>query len=42
MTGREMPVPRTGPGIGEHNNEVYADFGLNEADLAALRAEGVI
>ena len=42
VTGREMPVPRTGPGIGEHNNEVYADFGLNEADLAALRAEGVI
>ncbi len=42
ITGRNMPVPRTGPSVGEHNDEVYRSFGLSEPDLAALRAEGAI
>lgn len=42
VVGREMPVPRTGPAVGEHNAEVYATLGLDTEDLAALRAEGVI
>jgi len=42
VPGRAMPVPRSGPGVGEHNAEVYAEFGLGEPELAALRAEGVI
>lgn len=42
VTGREMPVPRSGPAVGEHNAEVYAGFGLGEQELAALRAERVI
>lgn len=42
VPGREMPVPRSGPAVGEHNAEVYAEFGLGGQELAALRAEGVI
>ncbi|MGJ7511610.1 CaiB/BaiF CoA transferase family protein [Variovorax sp. GT1P44] len=42
ITGREMPVPRTGPDVGEHNAEVYAEFGLSAGELSALEAEGVI
>jgi crotonobetainyl-CoA:carnitine CoA-transferase CaiB-like acyl-CoA transferase len=30
------------PRVGEHNREVYGELGLGEAELAALRAEGVI
>jgi crotonobetainyl-CoA:carnitine CoA-transferase CaiB-like acyl-CoA transferase len=42
IVGREMKIPRTGPAVGEHNAEVYARFGLGEAELAALKAQKVI
>jgi crotonobetainyl-CoA:carnitine CoA-transferase CaiB-like acyl-CoA transferase len=42
VAGREMPVPRSGPGIGEHNAQVYAEFGLDARHLAGLRAQGVL
>ncbi|EFI59357.1 MULTISPECIES: CaiB/BaiF CoA-transferase family protein [Comamonas] len=42
VVGREQPVPRTGPGVGEHNAEVYGEFGLGAQQLDALRAAGVI
>lgn len=42
VTGRELPVPRTGPGIGEHNGEVFARFGIDAQALAALRRDGVV
>lgn len=42
VVGREHPVPRTGPGVGEHNAEVYGEFGLGAQQLDALRAAGVI
>nr|WP_253252324.1 CoA transferase [Variovorax boronicumulans] len=42
VAGREMPVPRSGPGIGEHNAQVYAEFGLDAQQLAGLRAQGVL
>ena len=42
IAGRDMPTPRTGPAVGEHNAQVYAQFGLSDADLADLRAQGVI
>jgi len=42
VPGRSMPVPRTGPAVGEHNAQVYAEFGIDAAELAALRAQHVI
>jgi crotonobetainyl-CoA:carnitine CoA-transferase CaiB-like acyl-CoA transferase len=42
VPGREMPIPRTGPSVGEHNAEVYGRFGLGEAELARLREAKVI
>lgn len=42
VPGRPMPVPRTGPAVGEHNAEVYGEFGIASAALAALRADGVV
>ena len=37
VVGREMTLPRTGPAVGEHNAEVYAQFGIDAAELARLR-----
>ena len=34
--------PRSGPGVGEHNEEVYGELGLDTAALAGLRERGVI
>ncbi|MCZ4315509.1 CoA transferase [Comamonadaceae bacterium G21597-S1] len=42
IVGRDMPVPRTGPDVGEHNAEVYARFGVDAQALGALHADGVI
>ena len=42
VQGRELPVPRSGPAVGEHNAEVYGELGLDEQELAQLRGEGVI
>lgn len=42
IVGRDMPIPRTGPSVGEHNAEVYAEFGIDAARLASLRAERVV
>jgi crotonobetainyl-CoA:carnitine CoA-transferase CaiB-like acyl-CoA transferase len=42
VDGRAPGVGAT-PGLGEHNHDVFVDeLGLTEAELAALRAEGVI
>jgi formyl-CoA transferase len=35
-------VRRAGPVLGEHNEEVYGNLGLSEADLARKRKEEVI
>lgn len=42
IAGREMPIPRTGPSVGEHNAEIYAEFGIDSAELAELRAQHVV
>ena len=42
VPGREMPIPRTGPSVGEHNAQVYGEFGLGVAELARLREDKVI
>lgn len=42
VPGRNLPIPRSGPDVGEHNAEVYAELGLDEAKQRALRGAGVI
>jgi len=42
IVGREMTVPRTGPALGEHNEEVYARFGIDAAELAQLREDKIV
>lgn len=40
--GFQPPPPRSGPGLGEHNLNVYGALGLSEAELASLHEQGVI
>ncbi|MGH3320842.1 MAG: CoA transferase, partial [Streptosporangiaceae bacterium] len=35
-------VRAAGPGLGEHNREVYASLGLSDTDIERLAEEGVI
>ncbi len=42
VPGRTLPIPRTGPGVGEHNAQVYADFGVDATELARLKQAGVV
>ena len=42
IVGRNMPTPRTGPFLGEHNAEVYGEFGISVSELAVLREQQVI
>ena len=42
VVGESLPAPRTGPNVGEHNAEVYAEFGFTELELEELRAAKVI
>jgi crotonobetainyl-CoA:carnitine CoA-transferase CaiB-like acyl-CoA transferase len=42
IVGREMPIPRTGPAVGEHNAQVYAEFGIDATELVRLREAKVI
>lgn len=38
----QASTPRSGPGIGEHNEEVYGELGLDAATIAKLRERGVV
>lgn len=42
FSGLPQIVHRTGPAVGEHNAEVFAQIGVSEDELARLRARGVI
>ncbi|ABF08692.1 CaiB/BaiF CoA transferase family protein [Cupriavidus metallidurans] len=42
FAGHTPPPARSGPGVGEHNAEVYGALGLTAADLTGLREGGVI
>jgi len=42
VIGRPMQAPRSGPGVGEHNEEVYAELGFSARDLDELRRAGAI
>src|SRR5690606_22706206 len=39
---RDMPTPRSGPAVGEHNAEIYAELGLTGEQLDELRAQRII
>jgi crotonobetainyl-CoA:carnitine CoA-transferase CaiB-like acyl-CoA transferase len=42
FVGRTPAAMTTGPETGQHNREIYARLGLNDVQLDALRAAGVI
>jgi crotonobetainyl-CoA:carnitine CoA-transferase CaiB-like acyl-CoA transferase len=42
MGAAPLPAPRTGPDVGEHNREIWAEVGVDDTMLAALRRDGVI
>lgn len=42
IVGRDMPTPRSGPAVGEHNAEIYAELGLTGKQLDELRAQRII
>ncbi|VTU46437.1 Bile acid-CoA hydrolase (plasmid) [Variovorax sp. SRS16] len=42
FSGSPSPVPRSGPGVGEHNGEVFAALGLDGAELQRLKDARVI
>jgi crotonobetainyl-CoA:carnitine CoA-transferase CaiB-like acyl-CoA transferase len=42
VAGRELPAPRSGPKVGEHNAQVYGALGLDGAAQAALKQAGII
>ena len=43
MSGTPAEIRHAGPRKGQHNDEIYkGEFGLSEAELAALREDGVI
>jgi crotonobetainyl-CoA:carnitine CoA-transferase CaiB-like acyl-CoA transferase len=35
-------TPRSGPGVGEHNEEVFGEIGVGTAELARLKSLGVV
>ena len=39
---RRRPVPEQVPGLGEHTDEILAELGRTEADIATLRAAGTV
>jgi crotonobetainyl-CoA:carnitine CoA-transferase CaiB-like acyl-CoA transferase len=42
IRGQEKVRPRAAPSVGEHSEAVLREAGYNEAEIGALRAEGVI
>jgi formyl-CoA transferase len=42
LKGQEKVKPRRAPNVGEHSAEVLRAAGYSDAEIAALRAEGVI
>lgn len=42
FSGCPQPVPRSGPSVGEHNREVFATLGLDDAALQRLKDARVI
>ncbi len=42
FSNHQPVTPRSGPGLGEHNDQVYGELGLSKDQLAQLKKEGVI
>jgi len=42
IVGQEFPLPRSGPGVGEHNAEFYAQLGIGAEELEQLRRNNII
>jgi crotonobetainyl-CoA:carnitine CoA-transferase CaiB-like acyl-CoA transferase len=42
INGQDKVKPRRAPNVGEHSAEVLRDAGYSDAEIRALRAEGVI
>lgn len=42
LTGTQIPIPRSGPKLGEHNQEKYAALGLSDDDLNKLGKDNAI
>lgn len=42
FSGVPSPVPRSGPSVGEHNDEIFATLGLDSAELQRLKDARVI
>ncbi|CAG9183137.1 Succinyl-CoA--L-malate CoA-transferase beta subunit [Cupriavidus laharis] len=42
FSGYAPEPPRTGPAVGEHNEEIYAAVGLTRQDMERLRGAGVL
>ncbi|MFO1268370.1 MAG: CoA transferase [Rubrivivax sp.] len=42
FSGLDPAVPVTGPGVGEHNTQVYGAVGVDASELATLKAQGVV
>ncbi|MGH2634046.1 MAG: CoA transferase, partial [Tepidiformaceae bacterium] len=42
VAGAHVASPGPAPTLGQHNAEVFAGMGLSEAEVQALRAEGVV
>jgi crotonobetainyl-CoA:carnitine CoA-transferase CaiB-like acyl-CoA transferase len=42
VDGARLPIRRPPPRLGEHTDEILGEIGLGVADIAALRADGVV
>lgn len=42
VTGRDLPSMTTGPDIGQHNAEIYAEIGIDDTEIDVLTAQGII
>jgi crotonobetainyl-CoA:carnitine CoA-transferase CaiB-like acyl-CoA transferase len=42
IKGQQKTAPRPAPAVGEHSDEVLREAGYSDAEISALRAEGII
>ncbi|MFT0545589.1 CaiB/BaiF CoA transferase family protein [Allopusillimonas ginsengisoli] len=42
VIGRTMSLPRSGPGVGEHNQEVYGEMGFSPDEISQLHQAGAM